>query len=684
MKKRIESICTEMQFAGIQADIGSYRGITLPLTTGDSALSLNMRAGEDGVLQSVDTPRTMGELEGDFAGCDVRNGARHLFMIRDGILYHEASLTDAGEWKRLSRRIAAMPDVPLQATTCASFFIFRMPDGKLFYLRAEGDGYEALGELPVFPEWSVEMTDTADYTSATEPLAFKSRPTDLRGGVPQEIADLVGNATVEKLKELQNLAHADGRFTAPVYVRLGIRLLDGSLLGISDKVRVPGPVWPGGDRIRFQLKRLASGEYTGTLSASATMQGYRIRVSVSANNLERWESVVKGYEIYVSEEHDIITGAAAGVSYSQADDALFARLQRKPTALLENVMLAAESRLRHEDTPSLRNTLLGFSHIHGAAADDSEPAATPPAAESIAGHGAFLHIAGERKLATMRYGNPYVTAGITDIGCRPTAIAAQPADNGAYTRQYIYVFTRDGILAITHDATGRHCSQRQISPEGVDSDEQIAVGTDSVWVISNNHNLLEIRGHQVKRRISGLTAMTRVGCDIRRGEVWVMPAQECQTGVMICHTGNPAQGYMRSFTPGKVLYGRSFLASLNPDPRSGNRLLVMVPDHPSHTSVKARGLWMSRKYRDYPEGLVNVEFRFGDTGNSLRLGVETTGTGNRAEGYVAAESPWLATRMPANLSRGLFRHYAGPVRFMAEGITTGLRSATISELSFSK
>lgn len=111
----------------------------------------------------------------------------------------------------------------------------------------------------------------------------------------------------------------------------------------------------------------------------------------------------------------------------------------------------------------------------------------------------------KRALVSSARGNPFVACARTDdVGGEVRLIEAQRIGGGAYTRQFLYAFTPDGVIALTHDAAGRHTNCRRIS-EACVSDRSRLVGFDGgVAAISDGRALLVIADARVSRRIRGL------------------------------------------------------------------------------------------------------------------------------------------------------------------------------------
>ncbi len=110
-----------------------------------------------------------------------------------------------------------------------------------------------------------------------------------------------------------------------------------------------------------------------------------------------------------------------------------------------------------------------------------------------------------RALISSARGNPIVASALTgDVGGEVLQIEAQRIGGGAYTRQFLYAFTPEGVIALTHDVSGRHTNCRRIS-EAVVSDRARVVGFDGgVAALSDSGSLLVIADARVSRRVRAL------------------------------------------------------------------------------------------------------------------------------------------------------------------------------------
>lgn len=110
-----------------------------------------------------------------------------------------------------------------------------------------------------------------------------------------------------------------------------------------------------------------------------------------------------------------------------------------------------------------------------------------------------------RSLITSARGNPLTAYAETgDVGGEVLLIEAQRTGGGAYTRQFIYAFTPEGVMALTHDVAGRHTNCRRISEACVGERSRVVGFDGGVAALSDSGALLVISDARVSRRLRGL------------------------------------------------------------------------------------------------------------------------------------------------------------------------------------
>lgn len=134
-------------------------------------------------------------------------------------------------------------------------------------------------------------------------------------------------------------------------------------------------------------------------------------------------------------------------------------------------------------------------------------------------------------LVTMKRGNPFVPVSVTPYaGGYIHQIRAQQRGGGAYTRQYLYLFSDNGISALAHDMNGHHVNCRPLSCRIVTRDRHISVSDTGVWALSDCGSLLRLRDSKVDAVMHGFEADAVLGCDLRNRELWIMPGPFSDAG----------------------------------------------------------------------------------------------------------------------------------------------------------
>jgi hypothetical protein len=152
-------------------------------------------------------------------------------------------------------------------------------------------------------------------------------------------------------------------------------------------------------------------------------------------------------------------------------------------------------------------------------------------------------------LLTMKRGNPFILAYRSEsVGGEVSAIVAQPSGGGAYTRQYLYLLTDRGILALTHDKYGEHTNIRSISGERV-KDVRHAISCGSgVAMVSSIGNLLFLNDSKVQCAMRGMPEIRFMHYDDCNDELWLFPTEGNGLALSVESISNGVcEGSMRTF-----------------------------------------------------------------------------------------------------------------------------------------
>lgn len=188
-------------------------------------------------------------------------------------------------------------------------------------------------------------------------------------------------------------------------------------------------------------------------------------------------------------------------------------------------------------------------------------------------------------LLTMARGNPFADNCATPYaGGYISHIEAQRSGGGAYTRQYIYLFTDAGIVALTHDMDGRHRNCRPISGRSVSFPKRVAAADTALFALADDGSLLAIRDASAVTLLRGMNPETILAADDRHGRLWLFPQQpERQTSLVIdtdSLAGEGVRASRSSFVALDVIPGSNTLLTLRRGHRPGERWWIEGGEDP--------------------------------------------------------------------------------------------------------
>ena len=133
----------------------------------------------------------------------------------------------------------------------------------------------------------------------------------------------------------------------------------------------------------------------------------------------------------------------------------------------------------------------------------------------------------ENVLYVSKRGNPLVMQSRLPVE-EVNDIVAQISGGGAYTRQYLYLLTASGVMAVTHDMEGNIVNARPIAPESVTRGGMAVASMDGVFVLADNGMLLRLCDSRVKRELMGLRDVKSMGICRSMEEVWLSGERESE------------------------------------------------------------------------------------------------------------------------------------------------------------
>lgn len=222
------------------------------------------------------------------------------------------------------------------------------------------------------------------------------------------------------------------------------------------------------------------------------------------------------------------------------------------------------------------------------------PVTSLPAVDTSAG-GEYI----DSTVVTMRRGNPFVTRATTSgAGGHITRIHAQQSGGGAYTRQYLYLFSDTGIVALTHDMHGYHTNCRPVSRQRVTGAGRVAEGDTAVWALSDSGQLLRLTDAKVATMLRGVGTHYCLGASDTSGELWLIPdetAPAATLSMVLDITANDTVGVSESDRmPPQTLMAGERLLGLTPRAQGGRRVWeVSELTLPARDSTRMGAEWLS-------------------------------------------------------------------------------------------
>jgi hypothetical protein len=194
----------------------------------------------------------------------------------------------------------------------------------------------------------------------------------------------------------------------------------------------------------------------------------------------------------------------------------------------------------------------------------------------------------------MRRGNPLSVMSTTEsVGGKVYAMASQCIGGGAYTRQFVYLFTDNGIVALTHKADGSHANCRVISPAVVAGAALVATTSSGVYALSVDGTLLLIRDAKVHTLLTGLSECRQLGWNACLNELWLVPDANPESWQvsMVLQIYMDYRAYLSTTIPQKIVSSDGLLLY---EQRVGDRVRLMnLSDEDVDRAHRPQCCWLS-------------------------------------------------------------------------------------------
>lgn len=514
-----------------------FQPVSPDLTDGSAYRCENLRHRPGSrKLSRVYNPALRGRLGGVPLFADVRDGI--IFMFRqddDSSVVLDSVSRDGGDFAAQGNTIGTPGKRVKQMAAAGEFAVMLMDDGTLQYMLYEADReeYTWLGPLPDLPALSFTAAEQQTFGATAESVEFRTPVADPRRGIDSDNTARIAASLRAAWDDLFQKAADAGCWLEPVLVRTAMRLWDGSLLDVSEPVRVTAGAsadWQGGARAVLQPLYDSDGNLTGTAAAQIQATGFKLAMS-GDSGLGVWASAVKYLEVWVTPEtvpFDKTADAVCSFSTSAGSARILAALSLRPASELEKELSESEMACNLAFMPGQQPTVIPRRRalIYTGELTGFEPVGVNRSdnCDCICGHDGFLHIASRETIVTCRRGNPFSLASQSD-GLAAEApvrfIFPQTWGGGAYTRQIVYVGHARGISALAHDAEGRHCNYRTICDRPPLKGCGPCRWGGKVAALLADGTLATLQGTKAESVVKGLDGATHLISDTRRDELWI-------------------------------------------------------------------------------------------------------------------------------------------------------------------
>lgn len=373
-------------------------GWPLPDCDDGSPFVLNAELGPGGCLVPARGAQPVVDTAGMPLLADRQGGDTYVYTVDSADTLFRFPLEPGDEESALASTVCRLPQRPLEMARCGDFLVVRLADGSLYYLTVDPSTREArpLGFIPEAPRVRARAVGCRTVEATAAAVTFAKPVADFRSGIPDDVTARLRASAQKAADELQSKVRALGLWSAPVCVRVAVRLRDGSLLSVSEPVIVGAGVSSQTSLPLFWLKAPGSSGYAGTGQATLEARAFGIEVEVSGMPSKAWSGVVRGIEVWVTPQSSVAPGfsrSSASFFVSGTDSGL--RLSSPAVSAVSMEKLALGPQILAASLPAADTTA---TLTRDETARPGEPRLESVAVRSLragamTAHDSFLHLA---------------------------------------------------------------------------------------------------------------------------------------------------------------------------------------------------------------------------------------------------------------------------------------------------
>lgn len=231
------------------------------------------------------------------------NGAQHFISTDGKTVYHEMDLTQENNKQAFNRKLYSCNDSITSIASINNTLIVNTQSETLYFLHREGK-YTSLGPSPVMPiihlrEAKIEVSSEAKDATMLEGII------DV---MDEEQKAYINDYYLGTILALRNKIYEKKCFFQPVIVRYALQLFDGSHILPSPPILLNNI---NHDKLFEEqiVRYLQLPDRDSTMLPYTVIDagGYGIEYTIESINLNDWSDIIKGIDIFVSNELPILT-----------------------------------------------------------------------------------------------------------------------------------------------------------------------------------------------------------------------------------------------------------------------------------------------------------------------------------------------------------------------------------------
>lgn len=376
-------------------------GWPLPETEPGATYACNVEPRAAGTLECARSPVAIARTQGSPLLADKTDAVTFIYTIDSHNSLSRLEQPVSMEDSKTVEYICSFPRGCAQLERCGDFLIARLTDGTLYYLHAPAGSSQIspLGSIPSAPKVKLKVTNRRLLTTYIPRTTFSTPVEDPRAGLPPEAEEKVREAGDKGALTLMQKAAGMSLWCGPVCVRVAVRLVDGSLLSVTDPMLVGTDFSIFRDGLNIPLAHTSKG-YTGTGQVQMTAEAFGLQVEVGNMPPAKWSGLIRALEIWVTPQPlDAVSFLTSTVGYFQLNSQDMVRLSAPSVASTKASSLALAGQLLISTVPPQDGT---FDLMRDERAAEGNPRLETVAHENLKAavmttHDAFLHLADIRR-----------------------------------------------------------------------------------------------------------------------------------------------------------------------------------------------------------------------------------------------------------------------------------------------